>query len=150
MTLQQLVERNLDRIEPSAETVQRLLDAAARHIADSRVMAISAETRFTSAYTAVRMLADIGLHANGYRTRSSMPGHHIVAIESLVSTLGIDARVVARLDHLRKLRNAAEYSGDIIPESAVSECLSQAEALHTRTRNWLGKHKPELLRGMKS
>ncbi len=79
-------------------------------------MAISAETRFTSAYTAVRMLADIGLHANGYRTRSSMPGHHIVAIESLVSTLGIDARVVARLDHLRKLRNAAEYSGDIIPE----------------------------------
>jgi hypothetical protein len=150
MTLQHLVGRNLDRIEPSAETINRLLDAAARHIADARVVAVSAETRFTSAYTAVRMLADIGLHANGYRTRSSVPGHHVIAIESLVSTLGTDARIVARLDHLRKLRNAAEYSGDLIPESAVSECLLQAEALHTRTRNWLRKHKPALLRAVKT
>src|SRR5688572_20916554 len=139
MSLQDLAGRNLDRIEPSAETIQRLLEAATRHIADAKVMAISAETRFSSAYTAIRMLADAGLHANGYRTRSSVPGHHIVAIESLVTTLGIEAGVVARLDHLRKLRNAVEYSGDIIPDSAVLECLSQAEALHTRTRNWLRK-----------
>jgi hypothetical protein len=75
------------------------------------VVAVSAETRFTSAYTAVRMLADIGLHANGYRTRSSVPGHHVIAIESLVL---------------------------------------QAEALHTRTRNWLRKHKPALLRAVKT
>ena len=106
---------------------------------------ISLETRFASAYTAIRMLADIGLHANGYRTRSSVPGHHVVAIESLVSTMGVDARVVARLDHLRKLRNAVEYSGDLIPASAVDECVLQAESLQTKTRNWLRKHKPELL-----
>jgi hypothetical protein len=113
---------------------------------DARVRAVSAETRFASAYTAIRMLADIGLHANGYRTRSSMPGHHILAIESMASTFGIEARVIARLDHLRKLRNAVEYSGDLIPESAVKECLAQAEALQTRTRNWLGKHRSALMR----
>lgn len=146
MSLQELVGRNLDRVEPAAETVARLLHAAARHIADSKARIISAETRFTSAYTAIRMLADIGLHANGYRTRSSVPGHHIVAIESLTSTIGIDSRTVSRLDHLRKLRNAAEYSGDLIPESATAECVSQAETLEAKTRSWLRKHKPELLK----
>jgi hypothetical protein len=146
MSLQDLVGRNLDRIEPAADTVKRLLDGSTRHIADSKIAAVSAETRFVSAYTAVRMLADIGLNASGFRTRSSVPGHHIVAIQALAETLGIEERVIARLDHLRKLRNAAEYSGDIIPESAVAECVTQAEALHTRTLNWLRKHKPELLK----
>jgi hypothetical protein len=32
-----------------------ILDAAACHIADAKVVAIRAKTRFTSAYTAVRM-----------------------------------------------------------------------------------------------
>ena len=103
MNLQPLVGKNLDRIKPAAETVRRLLDAATRHVADSKVKSISLETRFASAYTAIRMLADIGLHANGYRTRSSVPGHHVVVIES------------------------------------------PAETLQMKTRNWLRKHKPELL-----
>jgi hypothetical protein len=146
MNLQELVGRSLDRVEPSAETIHRLLDAVERHVADAHTRAVSAETRFASAYTAIRMLADIGLHANGYRTRSSVPGHHIVAIESMASTFGTEARVIARLDHLRKLRNAVEYSGDLIPESAVKECVAQAEALQSRTLNWLGKHKPALMK----
>ena len=83
MNLQDLVGKNLDRIAPAADTVQRLLESASRHIADSKVTAISAETRFVSAYTAIRMLADVGLNANGYRTRSSVPGHHLNAIRAL-------------------------------------------------------------------
>jgi hypothetical protein len=63
MGLQNLVGISLEQITPARETVKRLLAAAARHIADAKVDAISAETRFTSAYTAVRMLADLGLHA---------------------------------------------------------------------------------------
>ena|SRR5271167_1799750 len=80
-------------------------DAAARHIADAKVHAINAETRFSSAYTAIRMLADVGL--------------------------------LIRLDKLRKQRNLTEYTGDLIPESAVAECLSQALSLHAATLNWL-------------
>jgi hypothetical protein len=30
---------------------------------------------------------------------------------------------------MRKQRNIADYSGDIIPESAVVTCIAQAEAL---------------------
>lgn len=45
------------QVTPVGETVKRLLAAAARHIADAKVQVISAETRFSSAYTAIRMLA---------------------------------------------------------------------------------------------
>ncbi len=45
MGLQNLVGISLEQITPARETIKRLLDAAARHIADAKVNAISAETR---------------------------------------------------------------------------------------------------------
>lgn len=146
MNLQDLVGKNLDRIAPAADTVQRLLESASRHIGDSKVTAISAETRFVSAYTAIRMLADVGLNANGYRTRSSVPGHHLIAIRALGATLGVDDRVIARLDKLRQQRNATEYSGDLISKAAVAECVRQAHALQKRVIAWIESHKPNLLK----
>ncbi len=46
MSLKNLVGASLEEITPSKQTVQRLLEGAARHIADARVTAISAETGF--------------------------------------------------------------------------------------------------------
>lgn len=90
MNLRDLAGRSLEEIEPAAETARCLLDGAIRYLQDSRIRAISAETRFVSAYTAIRMLADLGLHAHGSRTRSSVPGHHLIAIQALTATLGVD------------------------------------------------------------
>jgi hypothetical protein len=145
MTLQNLVGISLDRIAPAKETIRRLLDGAARHIADAKVQAISAETRFGSAYTAIRMLADVGLHAHGYRTLTSKPGHHQTAIQTLPTTLGVDPRTVVRLDALRKQRNLTEYTGDIIPDSAVTDCLTHAQSLYALTLDWLENNNRELL-----
>lgn len=145
MGLQNLVGISLEQVTPVKETVKRLLDAAARHIADAKVQAVSAETRFSSAYTAIRMLADVGLHANGYRTLTSRPGHHQTAIQTLPTTLGVDSQTLIRLDHLRKQRNLTEYTGDLIPESAVTECLAQAQSLHIATQTWLKANKRDLL-----
>src|ERR1700730_4237217 len=145
MSLQNLLGISLEQITPQKETVRRLLDGAARHIADAKVKAISAETRFSSAYTAIRMLADVGLHVHGFRTLTSKPGHHQTAIQTLPKSLDVDSQTVIRLDTLRKQRNLTEYTGDIIPESAVAECLSQAESLHAAAIAWLKKHKPNLL-----
>ena len=114
MGLQNLVGISLEQITPAKETIKRLLDAAARHIADAKVQAISAETRFSSAYTAIRMLADVGLHAHGYRTLTSKPGHHQTAIQTLPTTLGVDSQTLIRLDKLRKQRNLTEYTGDLM------------------------------------
>ena len=145
MGLQNLVGISLEQVTPVKETVKRLLDAAARHIADANVQAISAETRFSSAYTAIRMLADVSLHAHGYRTLTSRPGHHQTAIQTLPTTLGIDSQTLVRLDHLRKQRNLTEYTGDLIPESAVTECLAQAQSLYIATQSWLKANKRDLL-----
>jgi hypothetical protein len=145
MGLQNLVGISLEQVTPVKETVKRLLDAAARHMADAKVQAVSAETRFSSAYTAIRMLADVGLHANGYRTLTSRPGHHQTAIQTLPTTLGVDSQTLIRLDHLRKQRNLTEYTGDLIPESAVTECLAQAQSLYIATQTWLKANKRDLL-----
>ena len=144
MALKSLVGISLEPIAPARETIRRLLDGASRHIADAKVQAVSAETRFGSAYTAVRMLADVGL-SHGYRTLTSKPGHHQTAIQTLPTTFGIDAQTVVRLDKLRKQRNLTEYTGDMIPESAVSECLSQAESLYAAASDWLKVNRPDLL-----
>jgi hypothetical protein len=64
MGLRNLVGISLEQITPAKETIKRLLDAAARHIVDAKV----------------HMLADVGLHAHGYRTLTSKPGHHQTAI----------------------------------------------------------------------
>ncbi len=90
MGLQNLVGISLEQITPAKVTIKRLLHATARHIADAKVHAISAETRFASGYTAIRMLADVGLQAHGYRTLTSKPGHHQTAIQTLPITLRVD------------------------------------------------------------
>ncbi len=91
------------------------------------------------------MLADVGLHAHGYRTLTSKPGHHQTAIQTLPTTLGIDSQTLIRLDRLRKQRNLTEYTGDLIPDSAVIECVSQAAALYSETCRWLKENKSHLL-----
>lgn len=145
MSLESRVGASLERVTPSAQTVRRLLAGAARHIADAKSPIISAETRFVSAYTAIRMMADAGLNALGYRTLSSRPGHHHTAIQSLADTYGVEPSVVDRVDALRKQRNLAEYSGDTIPEANLAECVRQAEALQALALKWFKAHKPDLL-----
>lgn len=145
MSLKSLVGVSLDTITPSRETAQRLIAAAARQIADANIRSVSSESRFCNAYTAIRMLADLGLHAHGYRTLTSRPGHHYAAIQTLPLTLGIDSQMVARLDYLRKRRNVTEYSGDLVTDAEVAECVKQAEALNAVALAWLKRNKKELL-----
>jgi hypothetical protein len=55
MGLQNLVDISLEQVTPVKETVKRLLDAAARHIADAKVQAISVVRRI--GYWHYRMLS---------------------------------------------------------------------------------------------
>lgn len=146
MSLQRWVGDSLQRFAATPAGLRKLLDAAARHIADARVRAVSAETRFSSAYTAIRLLADLGLQAHGYRTLSSRVGHHQVAIQSLGDTFGVDAQTIHRLDSLRRQRNRTEYTGDVVTEPQVAGCLREAEALLALAERWLRAHRPDALR----
>jgi hypothetical protein len=126
--LDNLLGKSLDKVEPNRATVAQLMVAATRNLADSRVSAISAENRFDAAYKAIMQLSMLALHANGYRTLTSSPGHHQTAIQALPQTTGLANNEMIVLDGLRKRRNLSDYGGDSVPESAVRECIDHATA----------------------
>ena len=146
MTLENLLAiHRLQKFEPTANGVSRLLASAERNLVDARLAGLSADNRFDAAYKTIMQCAMVGLWANGFRTASSQPGHHQTAIQSLPKTLGLEQDTVIVLDALRKQRNLNDYEGDPVTEAAVRECLSQAENLIAHTRQWLQANRSDLL-----
>lgn len=145
MSLDNLVGKTLETIDPDASVIKRLLSSAERNIADSHVLEISSENRFDVAYKAIMQLSNAALQANGYRTLTSKPGHHQTMIQVLTQTIGLENQTMIVLDALRKQRNVADYSGDIVPASAVDECVRHAENLLHDVNKWLKENKPELI-----
>ncbi len=113
----------------SADLINRMLASARQRMRDAELTQNSDETRFDCAYTTIRVVADIGLHLNGFRTSTSKPGHHQTAIQCLEHTLGVSASTVRVLDGLRKQRNLTDYDGELVTQAALQECLNQAKAL---------------------
>lgn len=144
MSLDKLIGISLEKLDPDAASITKLLAAAKRNLADAHIKEVSAENRFDAAYKAIMQLANAALQANGYRTLTSKPGHHMTMIQTLNQTIGLDKQTVIVLDVLRKQRNVADYSGDIIPASAVDECVTHAEKLLHDVEQWLKENKPEL------
>jgi uncharacterized protein (UPF0332 family) len=148
MTLANLLKINrLQVFEASAEAIERLLRSAERNLKDARLDAVSSENRFDAAYKTIMQCAMIGLWANGYRTSTNQPGHHQTAMQSLPLTLVLSTDSVIVFDALRKQRNINDYEGNPVTEAAVAECILQAESLLSHTRQWLNRHRPELLAG---
>lgn len=127
----------LEPVPYSKDLVDRMLATAKQRLRDSQFTQNSDETRFDCAYTAIRAVADIGLHMNGFRTSTSKPGHHQTAIACLAHTLGVDVATIRILDSLRKQRNLSDYDGELVSEAALQECLKQAQALLTRVESVL-------------
>jgi len=146
MSLENLLKINkLQTHHPSREAVQRLLHAAARNIEDARIAEISGETRFDAAYKCIMQCAMVALWAHDYRTSTSQPGHHQVAIQTLSTTIGLDQGKLIVLDALRKQRNINDYEGDPISDQAVAECIKQAEQFYKVVSAWLAINRPGLL-----
>lgn len=147
MTLQNLLK--IGRLKEHAATpaeIQRLLAGAERNLADSRVTAVSDETRFDAAYKAVMQCALAAMMAGGYRPSTSEPGHHQTMIQSLSLTLGVANDTWVVLDALRRKRNAVDYSGDIVDAEMAAVTTAHAAALLKTLRSWLNTHRPDLLR----
>lgn len=145
MTLQNLLGISLDAVAPERTQAARMLAAAERNLIDAQLPALSTESRFDIAYKAIMQLAMLALYANGYRTLTSRPGHHQTAIQTLTLTTGLPVEQVRVLDALRKQRNLADYSGDLVPDSAMEECLSSATMLSAHVKAWLQANRQDLL-----
>lgn len=145
MSLENLLKtKQLQLHNPSNEALLRLIDAAKRNIADAHIREISGENRFDAAYKSIMQCAMIALWLNGYRTSTSMPGHHQTAIQSLPISIGLAQNTVIILDGLRKQRNVSDYEGDPISDQAIVECIKQAEGLYQNILNWIKANSVEL------
>ena len=145
MSLENLLKtKQLQPHNPTREAVQRLLQAAARNIADARIEEVSFDTRFDAAYRVIMQCAMVALWANRYRTSTSQPGHHQTAIQTLPKTIGLEQSTVIVLDALRKQRNVSDYEGDPISDQAVIECIKQAEQLYKVVTSWIATNRPDL------
>ncbi len=98
MTLENLVGNTLDKVDPDADTLQRLLDAAKGSLENAKLSGLNEEGQFDMAYKAIMQLANAALQANGYRTRTNQPGHHQTMIQSLSLTIGLEKDTVILLE----------------------------------------------------
>ena len=85
------------------------------------------------------------MQASGFRTLTSKPGHHQTMIQSLPKTVGINQLDMVVLDALRKQRNVADYSGDLVTEKMVHECILHAQELMQAVDDWLHAEHSELV-----
>ena len=145
MSLRNLLKTGqLEEHETNAEQVRRMLESAQRSIIDSQQETISLETRLDAAYRAITQLSMVALWANGYRPAKSKPGHHQTMIQCLVHSISLGREQMLLLDTFRVKRNAIDYTGELVDEASVIECIGATENLSCRLSQWLGKNKPEL------
>ena len=140
---------NLSRIgqleshEANEAQISRLLESSIRTLEDARVESITSETRLEAGYRAIMQLCMLALWANGYRPTSAA-GHHMVMIQSLVHTVGLDSDQVRLLDTFRVKRNTINYTGDDVDIASVEACIFAGENLLKHVRTWLGEQRPDL------
>lgn len=146
MTLENLLSTGqLKEHTTTTEEIRQLLEAAQRNLADARVAAISAETRFDAAYKAIMQASMLALLANGYRPSSSAGGHHMTMIQSLPKSIDLPKKQMVVLDALRRKRNATDYLGGYVDQASLTACIAEAENLLGEVENWIKTNRSELL-----
>lgn len=145
MTLENLVGRSLEAIEPDASMVQKLLQASEACLNDALIKELSNENRFDIAYKSVMQLANVALLANGFRTLTSKPGHHQTMIQTLPTSVGLETGKMIELDALRKKRNVTDYSGDLVSDKEVEACIALAKELSLLVNMWIRENHSDLL-----
>jgi len=134
-----LIEQPADQKE-----VLFLLAIADRELADSRVEGLSAEARFNHAYSAALQSAAAALAACGYRAERT--GYHYRVVDSLRLTVGVDVRIVERLDRARRKRNLSDYERpDVVSRHEADEMQNLAQDVRRLVDEWLTANHPELL-----
>lgn len=128
----------------SREAIADLFALADQYLADCAVTGLSADTRFTVAYTAALSAAAAALGAAGYRVEHE--AHHYRLIQSLELTIGVPPEVIRQFEAFRKKRNTAGYERPGgISEREAEEMAHLARRLRQDAAQWIGANHPELL-----
>jgi len=143
MSLQQWLDNSwIVRADRSKVETAGLLGLVDRDLSDGSLDQISSDGRFGCAYSAMRSLCQLALHAEGYRVRKGQREHERV-IESLKYTLGIEWNDQADyFDRCRRIRHKLMYdAADVVNRIDANELLESAKTLREAVIAWLrSKH----------
>jgi hypothetical protein len=146
MTLENLLR--IGKLKPHVAEkaeVARLLAAADRVLRDAGVNQLSADSRLDLAYRAIMQAALVAMLANGFRPSTTEPGHHQVLIQSLPKTIGLSPGRLRVLEAYRAARNQSDYRGVPVSQAVAAECVDAARRLLDDVREWLRRHRTDLL-----
>lgn len=100
-----------------------LLHSGRTQIKDSRMAALSLESRFDLAYNAAHALSLAALRWHGYRSEN-----RYIVFQCLQHTIGVGPEVWRVLAHCHNLRNRGEYEGLLeVSERLVLDLIQAAE-----------------------
>lgn len=125
-----LDDRHLEEVPADAETVDRLITTARRHIASATTNAESdPEGALALAYDAARKTATALLGHQGLRPTSA--GGHIAVVDAINAQFpGVEG--LRSIDRLRRRRNQAEYPDprdyDPVTKDEVDDAIAAASA----------------------
>jgi len=137
--LKNLLGSALEKIQQDPVNINRLIVAARRSLADAQLEQMSSEGRFDMAYKSIMQAANAALQANGFRTLTSKPGHHVTMIQTLTTTVGLERPFMITLDGLRKIRNLSDYSGDPVSDAMACEAVAHARRLLGEVESWIAR-----------
>ncbi|MBN2644157.1 MAG: hypothetical protein JXR59_01635 [Desulfuromonadaceae bacterium] len=129
MTSQQfknLVDIGQIKLEPGDQKeFDGLLHSGHLRLKDSRMDALSLESRFDLAYNAAHALSLAALRWHGYRSEN-----RYIVFQCLQHTIGVGPEVWRILAHCHKMRNQGEYEGLLdINERLVVDLIHAAEVV---------------------
>lgn len=99
----------LDTEPADADEFERLVRAGSTMLADAGIPTVSHHGRFLSAYAAAHAFCLAALRYRGYRPRNQ----RYVVFQVLPHTLGLGPEVWRVLAEAHRMRNLAEYAGDL-------------------------------------
>ncbi len=147
MSLENLAKiGKLKQHSATREDAAKLLSAARRNLAETRIQGLSAETRFDLAYKTIMQCGLLALMANGYRPSTNEPGHHATLIQTLPVSIGLENTRMIILDKMRRTRNLNDYSGDIVSEEETAACIRSAESLLETLTDWLNQNRKQWIK----
>jgi hypothetical protein len=99
--------------------------------------------KLLEAAAAVIQYSTVALYGNGYRPAKNRPGHHQTMIQSLVHSISLNNDERLLLDTFRVKRNAADYTGELLDDGSVVECIDAAVRLQQHLYSWLNENRPD-------
>lgn len=144
MALEHLIGKGLQRESSSTEEIRRFLSKIATKVNDAREQRISLDSRFDIAYEALLQIGLVALRAHDLRP-DSRGGHHVLALQTLGTTIGAPREQVRLLDEFRRQRAVGLYDGSFVPtEKELGELISNVEEIQGRLERWLIANRPDL------